>query len=60
VAVFIATLVGVGLVYAFGFAPLERVSRAEPVPALRRTTCVFLAALIAALGLVPIYLLLRA
>ena len=59
-AVFIATLVGVGLVYSFGFAPFERVLQAEPTPVLRRITYVFLAALIAALGLVPIYLLMRA
>lgn len=59
-AAFIATLVGVGLIYSFGFAPLEHVSRAEPVPALRRTTYVFLVALIAALALVPIYILMRA
>ena len=59
-AVFIATLVGVGLIYSFGFAPLERISRAEPAPAMRRTTYLFLIALAAALALVPIYVLMRA
>jgi hypothetical protein len=59
-AAFLATLVGAGLIYSFGYAPLERVSRAEPAPTMRRTTYVFLAALIAALALVPIYIFMRA
>jgi hypothetical protein len=50
----------VGLIYSFGFAPLDRISRAEPAPAMRRTTYLFLIALAAALALVPIYVLMRA
>ncbi len=52
-------IVVIGLIYSFLFAPLERISRAEPMPVMRRTTYVLLFALIVALALVPIYALVR-
>ena len=54
------TVVVIGLIYSFVFAPLERISRAEPAPVIRLTTYVLLFALIVALALVPIYAFVRA
>jgi hypothetical protein len=56
----VLAVLAIGLTYSFVFAPLERVSQARPVPAMRRTTYVLLVAFFAALALIPIYMFLRA
>jgi NADH:ubiquinone oxidoreductase subunit 6 (subunit J) len=56
----IVVLIGLlGVIYLFGFAPMEKVARAEPAPRWAATTYVLAAMLLVALCLIPAYAIFR-
>lgn len=48
-----------GIIYSFGFAPMEKVAHAEPEPRWTATTYVLAAMLLAAFCLIPTYAIFR-